>query len=358
MGNFTHPLCRLVLLVAVLGLLACQDSPSDSTVATPAASPPSAVTALGRLEPGFGVVDVGLPLGDRVARLEVTEGESVTAEQVLAVLESFDERQAEQQSRQARVEEAQQMLRRSLDIMPSAIAARQADVRRLEADVELARSDLRRTESLVRDAVLPARELDYQRAVEAQARETLEHAKAVLDQERRERRLAITAARAALRTAEAELATAQARLEQTMIRAPLDGSVLDILRFPGESTQEGPLLRLGEVQHMVAVAELYESDARFVTVGQSATVTSPALAEVLHGRVALISQLVHKNDVLGIDPVTDTDSRVIEARIELDRSDLAARFVHLQVDVEIQVDVDIRVGEGTEPEDTAAAAMP
>jgi HlyD family secretion protein len=71
-------------------------------------------------------------------------------------------------------------------------------------------------------------------------------------------------------------------------------------------------------------------------VGQPATVKSKAFPDqILHGQVERISQLVQKNDVLGIDPTADADARVIQVRVRLKDSDsaLAARFNNLQVDV-------------------------
>lgn len=339
-GYTLRVMLKQTFWLAGLALLtvACERPPQALPEAPAAAvDPPTRVTALGRLEPGEGVVDIGVPAGDRLAHLAVVEGQAVVAGQVLATLESLDTRDAERRAQQARIDEARQRLRRSQDIRPIAVAARNADVRRLEAELELARSDLRRTRALVDDDVLPPRELDYQASVEAQVRETLAHARTTLDQEQRDRDLAIAEARAALRTAEAELATAEARHGRTEIRSPLDGSVLDILLFAGESTQNGPLLRLGEVQRMYAVAEMHETDARFVAVGHRATIHSPALPQTLNGTVESISRLVHKNDVLDVDPAADTDSRVIEARILLAEPEVAARFVHLQVDIEIHL---------------------
>ncbi len=328
----------LLLSFCALACLGC-DGTTTPLPSSPEVdhSPPSRVTALGRLEPGWGVVDVGVPIGDRIARLEVTEGDAVTAEQLLAVLESHDPRSADLTVRQAQLAEAQRRLQRSLDMQPLALASRQAEVRRLEADLALAQSDLRRTQALVQDEVLPPREQDFQESVEAQAREALQLARTLLDQETRDRELAIQEARAAVRTAEANVGAATAQLELSEIRAPVDGTVFDILLFGGESTQSATLLRLGEVERMYAVAEMHETDARFVRAGQTATVTSPALPSQLTGTVEAVSQLVHKNDVLDVDPVADTDSRVIEARIRVEPADVAASFVHLQVDVDIKV---------------------
>ena len=325
----------LVMSLGLLGFCACRSEPQS-----PALDPPtedrSRVSALGRLEPGLGVVDIGAPPGERVRSLRVAEGQVVAKGDVLAILESFEERRTDVEVRRAVAEEARHRLRRARDVGPLAIAGRAAAVRRLEADLALAISDLRRTRDLVASEVVPEREQEFQEAVEAQAKAALDEARTLLEQESRERELAVDEARAALHTAEATLARGEATLAQSEIRAPTGGEVLDLIVLEGEATDSRAILRLGEIQKMYAVAEVYETDARFVREGQRATVTSPALGEPLTGRVTRISDLVHKNDVLGIDPAADTDARVLEARILLDPTDVAARFIHLQVDVTIE----------------------
>lgn len=335
------------VLLAVSGLLisgflvACTDatytSEASAERAEREAPDRSAVTALGRLEPGWGVVDVGAPPGDRIHELRVVEGDEVAVGDVLAVLESFDESRAQVAVSRAGVEEARQRLRRAREVGPVAVETREATVRRLEVDLKLAESDLGRTRRLVADEVVPERDSEFQGAVEAQARAALDEARSALERERREQRLAVAGAEAALATAQALLERDVAGFEQTEIRAPVAGSILDVYVFAGEATGEGPILRLGEVQAMYAVAELYESDARFVRPGQKATVGSQALPKALEGTVEQRSRIVRRNDVHDIDPTSDTDTRVIEARILLDDSETAADFVHLQVDVEIDV---------------------
>lgn len=298
------------------------------------------VTALGRLEPGWGVREVGAPPGDRIAELRVEPGDEVSSGDVLALLQSHDERAALVAVRKAQVEEARRRLERADQVGPLAVEAREATVRRLEADLELAESDLGRTRRLVDDEVVPERDSEFQAAVESQARAALDEARAALEEERRSRRLAVAEAAAALASAQAQLESAEASQAQSVILAPADGTVLDVMVFEGEATGEGPVLRLGETGRMFAVAEVYETDARFVRAGQRAVVTSPALPGPLHGEVVWRSRLVHRNDVLGIDPAADTDTRVIEARILLVETEVAADFVHLQVDVSVDVSGD------------------
>ncbi|MEO1087216.1 MAG: efflux RND transporter periplasmic adaptor subunit, partial [Acidobacteriota bacterium] len=318
------------------GLFIGCGSPSSAPPA-PAATPaePSAVAALGRLEPGPGVVEVGAPPGDRLESLAVDRGDAVAVGQVLAVLESHGLRRAELDLAAAARAEAVEALRRARRSGPLAVSTREAEVRRLEADLELAASDLARTRSLVEQDVLPARELDVHRSRHAQARALLEQGRSQLAEQREAAELDVRGAEAALARAEAAAEAAEVSLERTTLRAPVTGDVLDIRLLPGEATTGGPILTLGEVGRMVAVAEVYETDIGRLRVGQAAEITSPALGEALRGTVETVGSIVRRNDVLSLDPAARTDVRVVETRIRLEDPETARRYVHLQVDVRI-----------------------
>ncbi|MEO1370236.1 MAG: efflux RND transporter periplasmic adaptor subunit, partial [Acidobacteriota bacterium] len=275
------------------------------------------------------------PPGDRLATLAVDRGDAVTVGQVLAVLESHDVRRAELELAAADRSEAVEALRRARRSGPLAISTREAAVRRLEADLELAASDLARTRSLVEQEVLPARELDVVRSRHAQAKALLEQGRSELEEQRERSALDIRGAEVALARAEAAADAAAVRLDRTTLRAPVAGDVLDLRLLPGEATAGGPVLTLGEVGRMVAVAEVYETDIGSLQVGQSAEITSPALAQALRGTVETVGTIVRRNDVLSLDPAARTDVRVVETRIRLEDPETARRFVHLQVDVRI-----------------------
>jgi HlyD family secretion protein len=139
-----------------------------------------------------------------------------------------------------------------------------------------------------------------------------------------------------VQVAEAHLARVSAELQRAYIRAPLSGRVLEILVRPGELMGEAGVLELGRVDHMHAIAEVYESDVRYVKVGQRATVRSPAFENDLTGYVKRIRQKVQKQDEIGTDPAARKDARIVEVVVELDDSRPAAHLTHLQVDVLIQ----------------------
>ena len=298
--------------------------------------PRTRVAALGRLEPGERVLDVAAPRGERVASLAVAEGAMVAAGDVLATLDSYPERLAARDAWKARAEAETRALERIKQVGPLDLAAREADIRRLEAALAVEQADLKRLAALLAEALIPPRDHEQQIAKVARATEELNHARALLDRERASLRVEEAEARARLAEARAEQAGAEARLERSLVRAPVAGQVLSIVTWAGETTMDDdPILRLGETGRMYAVAEVYETDVRFVRLGQAATITSPALPAAMRGTVERISPMVQKNDVLGVDPAAATDARVVEVRVRLEEEADAARFIHLQVDVEI-----------------------
>jgi HlyD family secretion protein len=86
---------------------------------------------------------------------------------------------------------------------------------------------------------------------------------------------------------------------------------------------------------MYVMAEVYETQVFDVAMGQRATIISQALREPLTGFVDQIGTMIAKNQVLSLDPTSNSDLRVVKVRIKLDKSREAARLVNLQVTVNI-----------------------
>jgi HlyD family secretion protein len=138
-----------------------------------------------------------------------------------------------------------------------------------------------------------------------------------------------------LRIAQANLAASRARLELTRIRAPIVGQVLEIHARSGERVGANGVLEMGDTKHMVAVAEVYETDIASISEGQRAVIQSSALPAPLSGVVGRVGLKVGRMDALGTDPIAKADARVIEVRIDLDSSESVARLTNLQVEIEI-----------------------
>jgi HlyD family secretion protein len=197
---------------------------------------------------------------------------------------------------------------------------------------------------------VPPQELEQKRLLERQAREEVRVASSLLDklnatvpltQKAAEAKLDAARANAQLLEASGAIASmqeslklAQTGLDQTAIRAPLDGRILDILTHPGEMIGQRPILQMADVSHMQVVAEVYETDIRHLRLGQKAVATSRALPASLTGKVVEIGSVVSQNEVQSLTASTASAQRVIKVRIELDDSAAAARLINLQVDVQ------------------------
>ncbi|MBD2288761.1 ABC exporter membrane fusion protein [Microcystis wesenbergii FACHB-1317] len=136
-------------------------------------------------------------------------------------------------------------------------------------------------------------------------------------------------------TAKANVERAQAELELSYVRAPHAGRILKIHTFPGELVKNEGILDLGNIQKMYVTAEVYETDISRVKLGQSVTIKTDKMLGDLEGTVEEIGWKVGRQDVLGTDPVVDTDARVVEVKVSLDHRSSAKvnRLTNLKVNV-------------------------
>jgi HlyD family secretion protein len=278
------------------------------------------VSALGRLEPEYGIVTVSASstpqaiLGAILVELHVNEGDDVEAGQLLAVTDTAAVMDAQ-------VVEAEATL---------AYARKEVEARRSQATETCVRADVAvdeadRRQRLREQGVAGEEEAESARG-EAEARKAACTSAST----------AVSLAEAGVAVAEAHLETARREAQRSYIRAPFAGRVLGVIVRPGELIGENGILELGQVSRMYAIAEVYETDIRFVATGQRATVSSPALDRTLSGTVQAIRPKVAKQDEIGTDPAARKDARIVEVPILLDDPELAAGLTNLQVDVVIQ----------------------
>ena len=275
---------KVLLLVlggmAVAGLVAARQllpSIGDGAQPVVADAAPAAVTgeitALGRLEPKDGIMRIAGPshFAVVIGKLLVDTNDRVTAGQTIAILDSYD--------------------------------ASKANVARLQAALHNAEVECRRYERLFGEGFVSASERDSWTSKVA--------------------------------TLKAELQRAEAERDQAVVRSPITGRVLDIHAREGERVGPDGIAELGQTDAMYAIAEVYETDAPRVRVGQRALVSSPALQRPVQGTVDRVGLKVGKKDVLSVDPAAKTDARVIEVRIRLDDPTQVAGLTNLEVDVAI-----------------------
>jgi HlyD family secretion protein len=283
--------------------------------------------------PGRAAISIAAQPGDRILKLEVSEGKEVKAGDILAYLESYTLRIAERDAARVSLDEARDRLQTENTYAEAVIDQSKQAVRLLEISVEHERKELKRVQSLT--SALAGRSLDDQQFALASREGELLKAKAEL--RAAEAALARTRSTVAVDSAEARLKTAEAQLGLTIIRAPIDGEILKVFTYPGERTGDNPILKMGDTNDMHVIAEVHETDVGSVRVGQQVTITSQALAEPVHGVVEEIGSLIFKNDVLDLDPRAPRDTRIVEVRVKLDKSEAVSRLTHLEVSTRIDL---------------------
>ncbi|HLG21722.1 MAG TPA: efflux RND transporter periplasmic adaptor subunit, partial [Candidatus Manganitrophaceae bacterium] len=135
----------------------------------------------------------------------------------------------------------------------------------------------------------------------------------------------------------AQLERALALLEDMHIASPISGKVIDKYREVGESVKAGaPILTVADVSAVRVRAEIDEDDIGALALGQEATITSDAYpSRVFHGKVVEIGEEVGKRSIQIEDPSKITDTKVLEAKIDL--AEREAFKLGMTVDIKIDV---------------------
>ncbi len=384
--TFTAALVSLIILsvvLAYLGFTAADNARMARADDPPSKSPRTKVAALGRLEPEDEVTEIGVPAGERIGKVLVVDGQKVKAGEALAHLRRHGQAVAERDlvaaqlleakdrlaavsadgaanvhEAEAAVRDAEAGLRDAEEVEPRDIQVQEARVRVQELVLELAKRDQTTYEEMMKVDSGTKWKLDRQVLEVKRATEEVAVARTLLERITRAHDVSLAHARARLEIARAKctcantgvavlttqvpvlslaesLKLAEEQLEETVLRAPRAGQVLKVLGHEGETSGK-PLLKIGNTEQMFVVAEVYETDVGLVKAGQKAQITSPSLPKAVNGTVERVGRLIHKNDVLNLDPTAASDARVVEVRIRLEHDEASSALTNLQVDVTIE----------------------
>lgn len=353
---------------------------------------PSRIEAQGRLEPASGTRLVAAIPGEQIVHLHAYPGKRVRQGEVLAELQSHQLRQAElalaveqlaQAQRQLTVEAKLGTLRQEI----AELAVRQAESTKQEIEArkesatvgtrrfELAEARLNKLKELrahpeTLDAVAEA-ELEQQQLLLRQIEVELRQGEAQLAVAQDNQKLACQAARKELELArlhlesltpvsplpalEKRIALTELAAEASIVRAPCDGTILEVYMREGERVANSPILQIGDLSSIVCVAEVHEAslkelqpfregldeqDGRLIPVAEhTAIMRSVAFETPLIGRMVEVGRLIGAPALRDPNPLAASDRRTASVRIELSPESvaLAERFVHLQVNVTIEL---------------------
>lgn len=345
---------------------------------TPLAPPSTEIVAQGRLLPANGLLSLGGTPGDRVVDLKVKPGQKVEATDELAKLLSYElhamkvagleeqkkdandklkieQKTAEFQLKKANLavehaknqekllEGAQQQIdllekQRMLElnklqkirklrdenprlVTESQVESQQLLTDKLAIDIESAKLELRNKTQAAAAAVESA-EQDQQAAQEKVKMVDASHLIAALQK---------------------QIDAAKMQQEQSILRSPIDGTVLKIFVQQGDTIAQTPVLQVADLSNIHCVVEVYESERKNIKIGNPVTLTSKALPmtkkapTVLKGRVARIGQSVGTPGLAAAGPFAAADTKTVEVIVELKGPSIPwiQDYINLQIEAAI-----------------------
>jgi len=304
--KFILPL--LALLGFSFSVFSVVNSNKPLPVAPPAANPAQApfqnfLAGAGIIEAESRNINLGTPLPGIVTKLSVKVGDSVKSGTPLFYL---DDREAQ-----------------------ANIAVKQADVEKAKAAVVEAEASLRDSQTLYNLAA----SITDRRAISTEELDKRKNAVLIA-------KAHVASAKAGILQAQAAVTAAQTTLDRLVVKAPIEGEILQINIRPGEFAQAGnvatPLITMGKMDALRIRVDIDENDAwRF-------NKNSKAVAFLRGNRdfsteltLAYVEPFVVPKKSLTGDSTERVDTRVLQALYQFDRSKLNA-YVGQQMDVYIE----------------------
>jgi HlyD family secretion protein len=252
----------------------------------------------------------GNPEGGAVlSDLRVTEGQKVKRDEVIAVLSNYEKADVSVRTTEADVEKA----KRSREAMVSGfrtaeIAMQEVVVRGKSEELKLKGLELQRSgkQPDMKQLELNISQQDLARE-EAKLRvmkETLATDLLQIDLD-----IAISTAR---------LDNARATREQSLVRSPVNGVIVQINSRQGERVAPGGIAKIVDMSQMRVFADVDEVHIGRLMQGGKVEITFRGSSTVYKGKIARVAPTVKRMQRVEPDGGSSTDGRVVQVEIELD----------------------------------------
>ena len=342
---------------------------------TEVVEPPPTIHAQGKLEPKSGVVRIVAPPGEKIDSLfERSVGDPVKIDDNLVQLDSRRVRQKELELAIARKADAEaqaqfekeqgEFKRQAAQLAVQQALANRSEIENkskniplLQKQRETAGDVLGRLRTLGADPV--TRQLINQTDIEKQQL-LVDQLDVQIEQAKTELELASEKISRGQQAAEIDLKTVEFSLQQygsaipkrsmetaiqaatmaldaTEIKSPINGTILDIIVREGDTVANLPVMLLGDTSEMHCIAEVNDSQMRFVKEGAKAMISSSALEQPIYGTVKSKGIMIGPPSMKDPNPFGSVDRKTGKIVIVLDDADVARKFVNLQVDVAIEL---------------------
>jgi HlyD family secretion protein len=291
-------------------------------------APGGSVSGNGVVEPSDRETRVAGPVAARIAVIHVKERDVVAAGAPLAELESATEGAALDAAEADVAVQSAILTRTARGMRPEDVEALVAEAGAAKARAENAAQVLARTEKLAESGSVAQEEVDRaRRQAEADERSFKAADARRLGGVNGGRREDVVVAQAQLRAALARRDEAKAALARLTIRAPIDGTILQVKYRVGEyynpaspaGTAVEPLVLLGDLRTIRVRVDVDERDIARVKLGARGYVTLSAFGgRRFPGKVVEIGARMGRKNVRTDDPVERLDVKILEVILQID----------------------------------------
>ncbi len=297
------------------------NTPGSTTATAPAAKVAWAVSAPGRVEPKGGEIRISPQSAGRISEVLVALNQKVNAGDLLIKLDD-----SEVEARLAAADAEASVRRRDRDgeVVTGAARDRRSaedEAFKSERQFSVNRAELDRWFEARKAGLATDAQVSTARETVTKARDAMVAARTTLRRLLGDTALAQTRLEAALAAARSELAGVDAAAERLRVRAPQDGTVLQLTATAGESVAPSPetvLVVLGDMSGLRVKAEIEERDIGKLRVGQVAVVRSDAFpGRDFDGKVVSFAQAMGPSRLGQKGPRKLADVDVLEVSVEL-----------------------------------------
>jgi HlyD family secretion protein len=280
------------------------------------------IISRGRIEPLGRVIAVnGPPDGNStvalVQKLQVEQGSKVERGQVLSLLNGFDLARTDLEVAKASLKLAElQRAQVQAGVGKAAeIAAQLNVIESRRAQLIRTKKDYERAFTLVRKRVESVQVFDTQKAALDQLTNDVQQAENALKALTEVRAVDDAVAEAQIAVARANVAKAEAVVERLQIRAPISGTVLSIQTRNGEAILADGILRMGDLDHLIVVAEVDQGQITRLAEGMTAKIEGDIISQPIQVSVTRVAKEVFRQKRPSSDILIGRDAKIVEVEV-------------------------------------------
>ncbi|NRA73230.1 MAG: efflux RND transporter periplasmic adaptor subunit [Rickettsiales bacterium] len=303
------------------------------------------IVGLGTIVPKSKMLSIAAPFGSNDAKIKtilVEIGKKVTHNQLLALLDNRTLLQASVEAAESELAVKEAALKQTISSISWQLEEAKAELQRLQAKVKKAQLDYIRAKELHDQEVIPRSDFEEKESLKLQFEHELNESKARLksfSENDIENQVDVVVARKNVENAKTQLKLRKEELKKSEIRAPIDGTIIDINAQEGETPPAEGVFYMGDLSQMRVNIDIYQTQISQVKIGTKVDILSDALPQTLTGNVVEKGLLVKRQNRVYDSPTAQTDNRVVEVVVMLDEesSKIAAAFSNLQVIAKIHI---------------------